>query len=311
MSRADRQINEAVSRFESFHGFSPGPKEVGAIVQNGPAAGLRVGKVDEVTYTPIGEKTRFRHRFAKGARPALAVSHNGRQSYMVGGAYEFTGRGFVDRPGKGNQDMTGGELIVINPLDQPRGKRAVSKRKRMSALQAKYFGGGKRKRHRHSRALRAKRNPRSYSRARAALSSRTGLGGLSTGGIMGMVEPVGVGAIGAFGIDMLWTQFGASLPATLQSGVPMGLAKIAASIGVGMAVGMVAGRRYGNLVAMGGATVAAFNMVTELAGGMTGAVAAPNTGNAALNRYIAARRNLSRYVPARGMGYTNAGRVAV
>jgi hypothetical protein len=306
VSDADRQIGQAVKRFEAFHGFAPGPNQVGAVVQDGPGAGLVVGELQGVIYKALGEKTPYIHRFRAGTRPELAVSHTGKQSYIIGGDYEFTGRGFVDAPKKGTAKMPG-QMLVINPLPKAKGTNMA---RTMSAKQKKYFGGGRRHHKKHRTiTIRAKRNPRPFSRARAALSRRSGLGGLGGGTnmIRDIIEPAAIGAAGAFGIDYLWSQL--PVPDTLQSGVPMGIAKIALSIGVGMAVGMVTNRRYGNMVALGGAVVAAANMVTDLAGGMTGA-AAPAAGGAALNRYIANRRSgVSRYVaaPKRNMGYVNPG----
>lgn len=286
------QVDQAVKLFRDFHGRRPGPRDVGAIVQKSPAAGVLVGELEGVIYRRAGKKTRYVHRFHKPARPKLWVSGDGTNGYIVGGAWDFTDRGFVDR-GRKEDDSMPGEMLVINP---PRKGKPVAKKKHRKH----------RARRNPGHAVMAKRNP-SFRRARAALSSRGGIGGLSTGGIMSMVEPVGVGAIAAYGLDMLWPQL--PVPDALQEGVPMGLAKIGLAIGAGMVVGMVAGKRYGALVAVGGATVAAYNMVVDLAGGGMDTGAATTAGNGGtLQRYIAARRGMSRYV--RGMGYVNPGRVA-
>lgn len=306
MTTPDRQIEQAVARFEAFHGRAPRGNEIGAIMQDGAAAGLVVGQVAEITYKPLSEKALYRHRFAKKARPTLAVSYDGKQSYVVGGASDFTGRGYVDRTAKGTKDMVG-EIVLFNPRHKAKGKRHMTRK------QKKYFGGGaKKKRRRASRGLMAASNPRPFRRARAALSSRSGLG--TAGGIENMILPVAIGAGAAFGIEMLWQQ--PFIPAAVQTGLPAGAAKVAASIALGYGVGMIAGKKYGTLVALGGATVAVFNTVLELAGGMTsGTVAAAATdagATNALNRYVSNRRGMiARYVSARqGMGYSNPGRVA-
>lgn len=57
-----------------------------------------VGYVDAISYETIrdGKKEKYIHTFKKKSRPLLAVSHDGRQAYMLGGAFTFTELGFVD-----------------------------------------------------------------------------------------------------------------------------------------------------------------------------------------------------------------------
>lgn len=302
MSTAAAQIDDAVALFEDFHGFKPGPRQIGAIVQDGRAAGLQIGKIHSITYQPLKDKDRYKHDFLPEARPDLAVSYDGKQSYIVGGDYDFTDRGFVDRVTKGNPKMAG-SILFMNPHSKTKGKT-------MAKAKRKHGGQFKKKHHGKTR-----RNPRSYSRARRALSNpRDGGLSLSSGSIMGMVMPAAIGAAGAVGVDMLWNQFAANIPASLQSGVPMRLAQGALAVGAGIVVGMVAGKRTGALVAAGGVTVAAYNLITDLMA-QSGTGADPATGDPSgnLQRYIAARRGMNRYVagPARrpGMAYVNPGRI--
>ena len=44
-----------------------------------------------------GKEILYKHTFARHARPILAASHNGRALYLLGGQYDFTRDGIVDR----------------------------------------------------------------------------------------------------------------------------------------------------------------------------------------------------------------------
>ena len=43
------------------------------------------------------ETASYQHEFSPSARPALAVSHDGRRLYLLAGAYRFTAHGIEDR----------------------------------------------------------------------------------------------------------------------------------------------------------------------------------------------------------------------
>jgi len=62
---------------------------------------FRVGTVDGVLYTTVrdGRTEKYIHEFRKKSRPhlaVLAVSHDGKQLFILGGGYTFTERGIVD-----------------------------------------------------------------------------------------------------------------------------------------------------------------------------------------------------------------------
>jgi len=63
-----------------------------------PDVALKIGQCDGVLYTTVrdGKTERYIHKFKKSSRPLLAVSFDGRQLIMLGGAYQFTDRGIVD-----------------------------------------------------------------------------------------------------------------------------------------------------------------------------------------------------------------------
>lgn len=64
-----------------------------------PKTGLLVGDLDGVLYTTVrdGVTERYIHEFKKGSRPLLAAAHDGKSLHILGGEYEFTERGIVDK----------------------------------------------------------------------------------------------------------------------------------------------------------------------------------------------------------------------
>lgn len=60
---------------------------------------MEVGKLEGVMYetTRDGVREKYFHRFAKNARPLLVASFDGSQLYIVGGQYDFTEDGIVDK----------------------------------------------------------------------------------------------------------------------------------------------------------------------------------------------------------------------
>lgn len=63
-----------------------------------PKAGLAFGQLIEIGYISYRDGRPYRHTFRKvSSRPALVASHDGKQVFMLGGAYAFTERGIEDR----------------------------------------------------------------------------------------------------------------------------------------------------------------------------------------------------------------------
>jgi hypothetical protein len=64
-----------------------------------PDVMLVVGDIDGVMYTTVrdGVNEKYVHQFKKSARPLFCVSHDGKQIHLIGGEYDFTERGIVDR----------------------------------------------------------------------------------------------------------------------------------------------------------------------------------------------------------------------
>ncbi len=66
----------------------PMPKEV-----------LAIGKCDGILYSTVrdGVAEKYIHRFKKNSQPLLTASPDGKQLYLIGGSYNFTDRGIVDK----------------------------------------------------------------------------------------------------------------------------------------------------------------------------------------------------------------------
>ncbi len=92
MSR--KRIAQAARRFKSFHGVDA--ESVTHRKIKWPKTVTLVGSCSGVLYiTPEGEQ--YIHKFRPKSRPQLAVSSDGKMLVMLGGAYQFTYRGIVDR----------------------------------------------------------------------------------------------------------------------------------------------------------------------------------------------------------------------
>lgn len=87
----------AAARYRRFTGMQP-ERALRVNYPENPVAGLAIGPCLEVAYETVrdGVVERYRHKFAPNARPTLVASHDGRQLYLLGGAYRFTDRGIVD-----------------------------------------------------------------------------------------------------------------------------------------------------------------------------------------------------------------------
>lgn len=95
MSKA--KINSAIKLFQSFTGMDPEYVDTVKLPVYGVA--MVIGHCDGVMYETErdGVVEKYIHKFKKGSRPTLAVSHDGKQLYMLGGAYKFTDAGIEDK----------------------------------------------------------------------------------------------------------------------------------------------------------------------------------------------------------------------
>jgi hypothetical protein len=97
MSRSQK-IKQAARLFEDFTGMQ------GEVVDEHDVPPIDdvmviVGICEAIAYTATrdGETASYQHEFSPNARPALAVSHDGRRLYLLAGAYRFTAHGIEDR----------------------------------------------------------------------------------------------------------------------------------------------------------------------------------------------------------------------
>ncbi len=91
------QVEKAADLFEQFTGHDAEHTET-INKPKIPDAVLVVGEIDGVMYSTVrdGVAEKYVHQFKKSSRPLFAVSPDGKQLFMLGGAYTFTERGIVD-----------------------------------------------------------------------------------------------------------------------------------------------------------------------------------------------------------------------
>lgn len=94
-------VRKAANLYERFSGHEA--EDCGRIaVRPLPKVGVAIGKVDGILYTTVrdGRTEKYIHKFHKGDEPLFVVSPDGRQLLMVGGNFDFTERGIVDKSDK-------------------------------------------------------------------------------------------------------------------------------------------------------------------------------------------------------------------
>lgn len=93
-----KQLEQAMDLYQRFSGHEP--EVVGRTKRPKiPNVGIVIGEMDGVTYETVrdGEKLQYFHRFNKKSRPLLVSSFDGKQLFIVGGRYDFTEDGIVDK----------------------------------------------------------------------------------------------------------------------------------------------------------------------------------------------------------------------
>lgn len=95
------QIEKAADLYERFSGHDA--VELGTVrIPDLPTVGVAIGEIDGVLYSTVrdGKLEKYIHKFHKSDRPLFVVSPDGKSLYMLGGYYNFTERGIVDRSDK-------------------------------------------------------------------------------------------------------------------------------------------------------------------------------------------------------------------
>jgi hypothetical protein len=89
-------VRHAVKLYRDFTGMEPQYIDTYSVPEIKIAT--LIGHCDGVKYTTVrdGRTEKYVHTFKNASRPLLAVSFDGKQLIMLGGAYQFTERGIVD-----------------------------------------------------------------------------------------------------------------------------------------------------------------------------------------------------------------------
>ncbi len=93
-----RQVDDAADLYKRFSGHTA--EQIGEIDKpEFPDALICVGTIDFIGYTTTRDSVveKYIHTFKAKSRPLFCVSPDGKQIVIVGGQYDFTERGIVDR----------------------------------------------------------------------------------------------------------------------------------------------------------------------------------------------------------------------
>lgn len=94
-------IDKAADLYARFSGHEA--EEIGRIhVPDMPKVGVAIGTVDGILYSTVrdGVLEKYIHKFHKRDCPLFVVSPDGKSLFLIGGVYNFTERGIVDRSDK-------------------------------------------------------------------------------------------------------------------------------------------------------------------------------------------------------------------
>jgi hypothetical protein len=64
-----------------------------------PRVLVKIGEIDFIGYRTVrdGRKEKYIHKFKGSAKPMFCVSPDGKQIFLLGGRYNFTEQGIVDK----------------------------------------------------------------------------------------------------------------------------------------------------------------------------------------------------------------------
>ncbi len=94
---ARRKVAQAARLYEKFSGESP--RYLDKIELERDTVLLKIGLCDGVLYTARrdGKADKYVHEFSGRSRPMLCSSADGKRLYLLGGKYDFTEDGIVDK----------------------------------------------------------------------------------------------------------------------------------------------------------------------------------------------------------------------
>lgn len=93
----NKDLQKAIKLFRKFR--EQEPEFVDELTFKIPNAGMVIGYCDGILYNTVrgGKKEFYKHEFTGKSCPLLCSSADGKQLFFVGGAYDFTEDGIVDR----------------------------------------------------------------------------------------------------------------------------------------------------------------------------------------------------------------------
>lgn len=91
-------VRKAAARYTAFTGHED-VTLTKISIPDLPEALLQVGKCDGILYSTVrdGIAEKYIHKFNSRSRPLFCVSPDGKSLYLIGGSYNFTERGIVDK----------------------------------------------------------------------------------------------------------------------------------------------------------------------------------------------------------------------
>jgi hypothetical protein len=97
MNGQGAQVRKAAALYTKFTGHTD-VELTKAVIPDAPKVLTEIGTVDGILYTTVrdGETERYIHNFKSKSRPLFAVSPDGKQLFLLGGAFTFGERGIVD-----------------------------------------------------------------------------------------------------------------------------------------------------------------------------------------------------------------------
>lgn len=94
-------VRKAANLYERFSGHEA-VQGVRVHVEAMPKVAVNIGTVDGILYTTVrdGVREKYIHQFHASDKPLFVVSPEGKRLFMIGGRYDFTERGIVDKSDK-------------------------------------------------------------------------------------------------------------------------------------------------------------------------------------------------------------------
>lgn len=281
MSRAARKIDQAAEAYERFHGEPP-KKLVELRLPDKTVVGHKLGKMTAIAYRARrgGKTDEYLHEFASGAGPDIIIGPNGQSTYLAGGRYVVTDRGFEDMPlaRKSNPAM-----LVVNPHElgsEPKRKAKMAKAKRNSKGQ--FVKAGARSKKRKTNPSPAPRKRRKTYGAASSSSRRTyakrrksnpigggrrsygGKGKLDLAGLLKSGAMQGAGAVTVSVLYGLALKTFPQIPPQMKTGWWPAISKVALGLAGGVVISKHVNKYMGQNFAEGAITVAAVDVIRAL-----------------------------------------------